>query len=302
MAIGDYFEVSTGECTDLYYVDVGLYDTPGYGSVYVLDADRPAVVDTGIGTRYELILETMAAAGIDRDDLAVIAPTHVHLDHAGGAGYLAEACPNAEVVIHEIGAPHLVDPTRLVEGTKRAVGDQWQYYAEPKPVPGERLRAVEDGDVVDLGDHALAVHHAPGHAPHQAIYRDPANDAIFTADAAGIYVPETDEVLPTTPPSNFDLEASLDDIETIRELDPSTLLYGHFGAAPTDDRPARYADTLREFVAEVADAKERLGDDEAVAEYFAENYGMEDVWPERKSRAEGALNARGVLGYLRERE
>ena len=120
MAIGDVFQVTTGDCSDLSYVDVGLYDTPGYGSVYVLDAERPAIVDTGLGTNYELVLDALDDLDIAREAVAVIAPTHVHLDHAGGAGYLAEACPNAEVAIHEIGAPHLIDPSRLVEGTKRA--------------------------------------------------------------------------------------------------------------------------------------------------------------------------------------
>jgi glyoxylase-like metal-dependent hydrolase (beta-lactamase superfamily II) len=301
MAIGDLTEVRTGDCTDLFYVDVGLYDTPGYGSVYLLDAERPAIIDTGIGRNDELILGALSDLDIAREDVAVIAPTHVHLDHAGGAGYLANACPNAEIAVHGVGAPHLVDPSRLVEGTKQAVGSRWQYYAEPEPVPEERVRELEGGDVIDLGGHSLAVHHAPGHAPHHAIYHDPANDALFTADAAGIHVPARDEVRPTTPPANFHLEKSLADVETMKGIDPSTLLFGHFGPRETGDVLSTYPEVLSEWVEAVAEARDELADDEAVVDRFverAEATGITDVWGEEQVAVETAINVRGVLVSL----
>ncbi|PSQ20597.1 MBL fold metallo-hydrolase [Halobacteriales archaeon QS_8_65_32] len=302
MAIGDVSQVTTGDCHDLSYVDVGLYDTPGYGSVYVLDAERPAIVDTGIGTNYELVLDALAEAGIAPEDVAVIAPTHVHLDHAGGTGYLAEACPNAAIAVHEIGAPHLVDPARLVSGTKRAVGARWQYYADPKPVPQQRTRELTNGDVIDLGDHALEVHHAPGHAPHQAIYHDPANDAVFTADAAGIYIPERDDLRPTTPPSNFDLDASLSDVETIEAIDPGTLLFGHFGPRETGNVLPRYATLLTEWVEAIAAARADFEDDEAVVKYFVDEADTAAVWGDEHAAAETEINVRGVLVALDRRE
>jgi len=110
MAAGDVFEATTGSCEDLHYVDTGMYDSPEYGSVYVLDAERPAVIDTGLGTNYERIVDAIESVGLSLADIEVIAVTHVHLDHAGGAGFLARDCPNADVYVHEIGARHLVDP------------------------------------------------------------------------------------------------------------------------------------------------------------------------------------------------
>jgi glyoxylase-like metal-dependent hydrolase (beta-lactamase superfamily II) len=148
MAIGDYSPVETGDSDDYYYLDTGMYDVERYGTVYLLDAERPAILDTGIGTNYEFILEALEGIGIGPEDVGAIVPTHVHLDHAGGAGYLAEACSNADVYVHRIGAPHLVDPSRLVEGTKRAVEDQWEYYAEPRPIDEERIVDLEDGDAI----------------------------------------------------------------------------------------------------------------------------------------------------------
>ncbi|WP_254279620.1 MBL fold metallo-hydrolase [Haloarcula marina] len=296
MAIGDVYAAE--DCPDIYYVDTGMYDVPEYGSVYVVDAERPALVDSGIGTEYERILDAMDEVGIAPEELEVIALTHIHLDHAGGAGRLAEACPNATVYVHEIGTRHLVDPERIWEGTKGAVGDQIAFYTEPKPVPEERIVGMSDGDEIDLGDHALEVVHAPGHASHQVVFYDPAIDGVFTADAAGIYTPSTDEVHVTSPPVNFDRKQALEDIETIRELDPETLLYGHFGSAPTDDRLDEYAAKLDAWVADVAAKRAELGDDDAVAEYFVETVETPAVWSDRKANAEVAMNVRGVLVAL----
>lgn len=303
MQRGDLREVTTGDCSDLYYLDTGMYDTDEYGAVYIYDSARPAIVETGIGTHHELILDALDELSIAREEVAVIAPTHVHLDHAGGAGFLAEACPNAEVMIHEIGAPHLVDPSRLVAGTKSAVGDQWQFYVEPKPVPDERVVELTAGDVIDLGDHHLEIYHAPGHAPHQAIFYDRDDDSVFTADAAGIWVPSIETIRQTSPPSNFDLEQCLADLDTIRDLHPKTLLFTHFGpreyeAALMDE----YADVLTEWVETVEAKYEELGDGEATEEYFAERTEMADVWGDLKATEEAKLNARGVVTYLDHRE
>jgi glyoxylase-like metal-dependent hydrolase (beta-lactamase superfamily II) len=301
MALGDLYEATAGDSTDLYYVDTEMYDTPEYGSIYILDAERPALVDTGIGLRYETILDAMREVGIDPEELEVIAPTHVHLDHAGGAGYLAEACPNAEVYVHEAGARHLVDPERLWEGTKSAVESQIEYYAEPKPVPEDRLTELTDGDTVNLGDHQLDVHHAPGHAPHQVVYYDPVCDGVFTADAAGICTPATG-VRQTSPPPTFDLDQVLADVEMLQEMDPSALYYGHFGDWETDDRLAEYATITEEWVAEVERVREELADDEAVIEHFQDVTDATDAWSDRKGRDEERLNVRGILTYLDRRE
>ena len=298
MAIGDVNRVTVGSCSDLYYVDTGMYDVAQYGSVYVLDAERPAIVETGIGTNHERILTAIDTAGLDPADIEVIAMTHVHLDHAGGAGFLAEACPNATVAVHEIGAPHLVDPSRLWAGTKQAVGDQITHYVEPKPVPEKRIREIADSDVIDLGDHALIAHHAPGHAPHQVVFEDPENDAVFTGDTAGLYVPERDQAEPTSPPPDFDFEQALRDIETIQELAPETLLYSHFGPALRTHQLEGYARRLSDWVQAVAAARAELDADADVIEHFAGETEATEIWGVEKGRGETAMNVRGVLSYL----
>jgi glyoxylase-like metal-dependent hydrolase (beta-lactamase superfamily II) len=168
MTIGDVQTVA--DATDVYYVDTGMYDAAEYGSVYVIDGERTAVVDSGTGGGYDVLTDGLEELGIDSLDAVVL--THVHLDHTGCAGHLLEDYPDAQMYVHERGARHLIDPDRLVAGIKDAVGEQWQYYAGPVPVPEERLTRLADGDKVGLGDRTLTAHEAPGHAPHQHVFHD----------------------------------------------------------------------------------------------------------------------------------
>ena len=286
---------------DFYYVDLNMFGAPQFGSAFIIDAERPAIIETGLGRNYKRILDALNKLDIALVDIEIISPTHVHLDHAGGAGYLADACPNAVVLTHERGVRHLIDPSRLVAGTKEAVGEQWQFYADPRPIPESRVKGLTGGDTIDLGDHELVVHHAPGHARHQAVYLDKSSGALFTADAAGINIPQTKEVVPTTPPPEFDLDLALRDIENLRDLDADTLLYTHFGYRhDVSTAFDLYERVLDQWVEEVSSKRQELRDDHAVINHFAKNTDMVSIWGEQKARAEVRMNTRGVLRYLDE--
>lgn len=298
MAIGDVRRVDPGQVAGCSYVDTGMYDVANYGAAYLIEAERPALVETGIGTHYERVLELLSRAGIDRKELAFICPTHVHLDHAGGAGFLARECPKATVCVHERGVRHLAEPHRLIEGTKAAVGDQWRFYTEPEPVDPSRLRGLADGDAIDLGDRELVAVEVPGHASHQHAFHLPADDAVFTADAAGLYDPRDGSIHPTSPPPEFDLEQCLVDIDRLRELEPSTLLYTHFGVGDDPALLDRYEEVLADWVTAVREALEAEGDVDRAVEAVVGRNAPIDRWGATKARAETAMNARGVLGYL----
>lgn len=295
MGIGDVYAVEG--CEGVHYVDTGMYDTAEYGAVYILTGDQPAVVDTGIGTHIDRVFDALERLDIPRDALSAIIPTHVHLDHAGGAGFLADACPNADVYVHERGAPHLIDPERLVEGTRRAVGDQWKYYVEPKPVPADAVVEISDGDTIALGSRTLGVHHAPGHAPHQVVFYDQSTNALFTADAAGIWVPSLQEVRETSPPPNFDLEQCIRDVEMIQRLNPEHLLYPHFGPAP-QRALEEYPSVLRSWVQTVREAVEEHGTVADAARALALEDEVATVWGSDKARGEVEMNVRGVAHSL----
>lgn len=290
-------QVDSGQTRDIYYVDTHMFDSEGYGAVYIVDDNRPAIVDSGTGHRYQALLAGLEAAGIAPDELEAIVLTHVHLDHAGGASPLIEACPNANVYVYEAGAKFLRDPSKLWEGTKAVVGDRIRYYREPDPIPDDRLIPIEDGDVVDLGAHELVAHHAPGHAFHQVVYHDLAADGVFCADAAGINVPGVEGVLPTSPPPTFDLEGCLADVEMIEELDPAALFYPHFGDRETGPLLSTYATVISEWVDAVVTKRDELGDDDAVIRHFQEQSGV-DAWTTEHNRGEVRMNVQGVLRYL----
>jgi glyoxylase-like metal-dependent hydrolase (beta-lactamase superfamily II) len=296
MALGDVAPVTAGDASDLYVLDIGMLDTPRYAAVYLVDGDRPALIETGTGANTDVILDALAELGIAPGDLEVIAPTHAHLDHAGGAGYLAEACPNAEVYVYERAARHLIDPGRLWAGTKAAVGDWVEYYAEPVPVPSDRLVELGDGDTIDLGNRDLTVHAAPGHAPHHAVFEDVTSDCVFTADAAGIYIEAFEAPRPTTPPANFDVAASLVDIEMLEALDPAGLCFSHAGAAPADGLLEAAAREIRTFVEAVEAAREAVGEDpDAIVDELEPWPDAVAVWGEQTVRETLTLNVRGVL-------
>ncbi|RJX49955.1 MBL fold metallo-hydrolase [Halonotius pteroides] len=293
MPPGDLEAVS--DRPDLYYVDTGMYDVAGYGAVYILDTAEPAVIDTGIGTNREYIFDALGELGIDA--LSYILPTHVHLDHAGGAGFLAEAFPDAEVLVDDRGVDHLIDPGRLIEGTKAAVDEMWPYYTEPKPIPADRIAGLADGDEIDLGDRTLTAYAAPGHAPHQLIFET--DGLVFTGDAAGIYVAARDEIHVTSPPPQFDVQHCLDDVSMIQSLDPDTLCFAHFGPRDYDEGLLDgYKRGLIEWVEAIRRQRERQADDGAVIDHFVTNTDLTEIWGTEKGWAETRLNVRGVLAAL----
>lgn len=287
---------------DLYVLDVDMYDATRYGGVYILGSDRPAIIETGIGMRVDRILAGVEAVGIAPEDVERIAVTHVHLDHAGGAGYLIDACENATVSVHKRGAPHLADPERLIAGTKAAVGDQWQYYAEPRPIPEHRIQSVRDGDEIDLGDRHLTVREAPGHASHQVIFHDQDAGVVFTGDAAGIWIPSEQRLTVTSPPPEFDLEQAISDVDRIIDLEPEILCYTHFGAVPaSEELLTGYQQQLKEWVEQIATARSNHDTDSALIEQYVENTAIVEEWGREKSRAETRLNATGALRYVTKR-
>lgn len=276
---------------DVYRVDGWMFGHPGQVAVYILDTSRPALVDTGTADETPTaVLAALDELDIAREDLAHLIPTHVHLDHAGGTGELARACPNATVHCHERGVDFLTDPDlleRLERGVEEAIGEP-APYGVPELVPADRARPLEDGDVIDLGDRDLRAVDAPGHAPHQACFFDGATGTLFTADAAGMLF--DDRIYPTTQPPSFDLEDALETAGRLQSLDPSVNCYPHYGVAThATARLSEYERILPEFVATIERLLERTDDPAEIADALCpewESMGLEG-------------DVRGVLGYLR---
>ena len=280
-------------------LDLQMYGTTGYGGVYVLDSSPPVVVDTGMGRHTRWICELLDRWGTQRSEPISILVTHVHLDHAGGVAQLCDAFPNARVYAHSRGAPHLLDPKRLIAGTKQAVGQMWRYYEAPTPLGQDRVVAVADDDLIDAGGHHFTVHAAPGHAPHQVVYHDRNANIMFCGDAMGIRIPDGDRVIASTPPPQFDLDQSREDVAMIAACEPARLCYGHHGHQPFDPTVAvGYDRTLQRFVDDVTAALQEHALEDVI-ETVAARYGTNDLWGAEKTRAEASLNVRGVAEMRR---
>ena len=180
--------------------------------------DEPTLVETGPGTSVEPVARALDELGIAPDALAHIVLTHIHLDHAGGVGALAARFPRATVWVHERGARHLADPSRLVSSATRVYGEERMasLFGPVEPVPAERLRVLEDQQLLDIGGRSLLALDTPGHASHHLALVDSSTGVVFTGDALGIHVPDLPVLRPATPPPEFDLELAVASIERIR--------------------------------------------------------------------------------------
>ena len=216
----------------IYLLDTYALGQQGTVSAYLVRGPKPTLVDCGYASSYENILRGIAEVGVMPKDIRYIIPTHVHLDHAGAAGRLLKEMPNAQIMAHERGAPHLVDPTRLIESSTKVFGSTiMALYGLPEPIPQDRITAVGRETSLDLGDGLSAtLIHTPGHAPHQISVLLDRPKSMFTADAVGIVYPGMKALIPTTPPPSFSPTELVATIGTIRQTEPSELLVPHFGA------------------------------------------------------------------------
>ncbi|WP_328854553.1 MBL fold metallo-hydrolase [Microbispora hainanensis] len=236
---------------DVYEIDTRMAGYSGITAGYLILGDRPCLVETGTSTSAPVVRDALSSLGVGPDDLATVVVTHIHLDHAGGVGDIANYYPSAEIVVHEKGARHLADPSRLMASAKMVWGDKLDVlFGTLAPTDAARIRALGDTGTIDLGNgRTLASHYSPGHAKHHVGLLDSLTGDLYVGDAAGVYLPETGDLRPATPPPDFDLDVALGSIALFTALKPQRLLFSHYG--PVEDVPStleRSAEELRIWV------------------------------------------------------
>ncbi|MGC8626822.1 MAG: MBL fold metallo-hydrolase [Acidimicrobiales bacterium] len=272
---------------------------------YLVEGPAPLLVETGSQTSAPTLLRALADHGLGPADLAGIVVTHVHLDHAGGVGDIASAFPQATVYVHEKGARHLADPTRLVASAHSVYGDALgKLYGRMAPTPAERLHVLADGEAVQVGGgRTLTALYSPGHAKHHMALMDSATGVLFVGDAVGVHLPGAGALWPATPPADFDLGQALHSLSLFAKARPSALALAHFGLL--DGEPAEQlevaAELLREWAA-VAKAAWAKGQD--VTSALTERFGasLAAMAPEQRARLQALnglqSNAAGLSGWL----
>ncbi len=235
--------------------NIRLIDTHHLGrkhvvASYLLLGDAPALIDPGPSSALHGLEAGLEANGLRVEDLRVLLLTHIHLDHAGATGTLLKRNPKIQVYVHQIGAPHMIDPTRLLRSATRLYGDQMDYlWGEFLPAPAEHVTVLQGGETLQIGQRRIDVRYAPGHASHHVIYHEADTGVVWIGDNGGIRMPGYSYARPATPPPDIDIDAWQLTFEEILAFKPSFLALTHFGAY---DDPALHIANMRGHLAEWA--------------------------------------------------
>jgi glyoxylase-like metal-dependent hydrolase (beta-lactamase superfamily II) len=213
-----------------------VYTTTGY---IILGEHQKVIIEPGASPENLIWLKAFEELNIKPEQIDAIIATHIHLDHSGGAGGLMQHCPNAIMMVHEKGAPHLIDPEKLVAGSRSVYGDSFDQFFEPVlPIPAERVKIQKEGDIFSIGTHQeLRFYNAPGHAMHHLFIFDTLSQGIFSGDSAGLFYSALYEkykvkvALPSSTPTQFDPESMTRTLDQMLALDPQKIYYTHFGMA-----------------------------------------------------------------------
>lgn len=218
--------------TNLFLVDL---QTAGFRNLiasYILKGEKSLIVETGPTSSIPNLLAGLKELEVDPKEVAYVALTHVHIDHGGGVGALLRDLPNAKVIVHSKGAPHIRDPSKLWASSQKTLGPIAEMFGEPEPVPEDRIIVATEGETYDLGGENVKVKalETSGHAAHSLSFYELRNRGVFPGDSAGVYLREFDTVFPTTPPP-FRPDIALDSLDKLIGINPRFLYYSHFGKA-----------------------------------------------------------------------
>jgi glyoxylase-like metal-dependent hydrolase (beta-lactamase superfamily II) len=275
---------------------------------YLIEGSAPVLIETGSQSSVPVLLAALDQIGVGPEELAGVAITHIHLDHAGGVGDVASAFPSATVYVHEKGARHLADPTRLIDSASRVYGPLLDsLYGRMMPTDAARLHVVADGESISVGpDRTLVAVDSPGHAKHHVGFHDSLSGVLFAGDAVGVKLPDGGVLRPATPPPDFDLDLALNSLDKFAARRPTAIALAHYGLleAP-EELLAEAGETLREW-ADTAETAYRAGADiaEALASRFDAALG--DIDPAHKEKLDTLngvhSNAAGFRRWLEGRD
>jgi glyoxylase-like metal-dependent hydrolase (beta-lactamase superfamily II) len=277
------------------------YLHPGHAAAHIVQhRGRAAFVDVGTNYSVPYLLAGLQALGIARESVDYVLLTHVHLDHAGGAGRLMQELPHATAVLHPRGAPHMIDPEKLIVGARAVYGAErlQRFYGDIVPIAAERVRVTRDGDTLSLAGRELEILHTPGHAMHHQVFVDRAHACIFTGDTFGLSYRELDSprgafIVPTTTPTQFDPQQAIASVDRLLAYSPEAMYLMHFSRV-TD--VARLAESLQGQIRELARiAEESIAAPDRAA---AIRSRMSDLWRELAARHGCPMAPERVLALL----
>ena len=277
------------------------YYSKEFAAIYLLkQKNKVIIIETGTNYSVPYVKEALSQIGLSFSDVSYVIPTHVHLDHAGGAGLLMMQCQNAALVVHPRGARHLIDPSKLVAGAKAVYGENKfkEYYGEIFPIDANRVIQADDNFILDFDGRELRFIDTPGHARHHFCIWDKATKSMFTGDTFGISYRDLDHqdelyILPSTSPVQFDPEALIQSINRIMEFKPERVCLTHFSAIkPTKKATNKLIESIH-FVSNLAIKYADKNDSESIIykkmmDYFLE--GLNEIGFQNNDYAKDRLS------------
>jgi glyoxylase-like metal-dependent hydrolase (beta-lactamase superfamily II) len=271
------------------FIDLKFRGSPRVIATPILSgADGVTLIDPGPTSCLPVVEAGLRDRGLTLRDVRTLLLTHIHLDHAGASGTIVERVPNARVFVHERGAPHMIDPAKLLASTTRLWGDQMDaVWGAVQPVPADSVTVLKGGERLELAGTAFKVAYTPGHAKHHVSFLDEHTGMAYVGDTAGVRV-GGDYLIAPTPPPDIDIEVWQESLNTIDAWQPVSLFLAHFGAvSPARAHLARYRTTLSSAAEAARQLLEKGGSDEELTSRFADQMrrDVRRALPERDAQA-----------------
>lgn len=303
-----------------YCIDGYDLHMPERTGCYVID-ERPsgsvAIIETGPSLSVPHLKKGLNKLNIGLEEIKYIIVTHIHLDHAGGAGLLLQDCPNATVIVHPRGLQHLNDPSRLINGAKAVYGEAFYDLFDPiVPIPLDSLKIMNHLDQLPLSDkRTLTFYDTPGHSKHHFSIFDSNSEIFFTGDTIGIRYPEIDRreipfYIPSTSPNQFDPDAMLQSLQLVEEVKPKQIAFGHYGASK---KPQVVFAQIRKWLPVFVEKAEQVYNNnqdfnelndvlmDEIKKYLAD-FGVEDDdFVYNSIQLDVRISAMGIFDYLHKR-
>ncbi len=301
---------------NIYLLDAH-YMHSGVACVYLMRrGNEIAIIETGTAHTVPHILQALEEIGCSKEDVRYVIPTHIHLDHAGGAGALMEQCPHAQLLVHPRGAPHMINPEKLQAGTVAVYGaDKFnRLYGKLQPVSADRVTEVPDGFELDFNGSRLSFLHTPGHALHHFCIHDSASRGIFTGDTFGLCYPNLSQdgqpfIFATTTPVHFSPDDMLASIDRLMALQPALMYLTHFGSIkPTSTLVSLLKKSILAFKDIALKQQQNQTDRQAAIEQALMKWLLDELGAEPDGKAESwlandvQLNAQGLEVWLQRLE